>query len=645
MARVKHVVRWGGVLLAAALVLAGIGAGVIYYLISRLDIRSEIASAVEQSTGRKLTIAGRVGVSFWPVLGLEAHNASLANAAGGRAPALVQMDAIHVGVEIAPLLHREVVVRELAFDRPRIALEIGLDGVPNWRMQPTRPSAAPAPTQHAPANQTAAPEDFSLRQIRISDGEVTFFDMRRNLGWTLSSADLRAALISMERPFTITGSVSYLGKPVTMRLEVGSPRLAMTARPSPMKLSMQSELLNAEFEGTSTAATGDISGRVRASGPSLRRLVAWAGAPITGGGGLEAFAVSGMLDVHNAQYSFSNAGFSIDQVRGRGDFVLMRRYDRPYISGRLELFDFDFNPYLTGMPAPAPVGAEGAPAGAPGSSATPLAAVMAAPRALDIAQPPREAPADFSGLKAVNADLELTTHKVLFQHMQIDRAMLGLVLQDGHISATLYQMNLYGGSGSGRVELDASQPDVRFEQNLSVHGVDANRFLSDAVNFQNVEGTTELTYSVHAQGRSQSDLIKAMDGHAHIEVITGALRGVDLGGLARTISNALHGELIAPQARTPFQGFSASFAIADGVLASDNVSFHTPELTMPGIAVIDIPGRRIDARLAPRSSHGGIVIPFSARGPFDTIHYTSDLRDRAKREIEARVRAVQAASR
>ena len=36
--------------------------------------------------------------------------------------------------------------------------------------------------------------------------------------------------------------------------------------------------------------------------------------------------------------------FAIDHVRGRGDFELSTRNEKPYLSGRLELFDFDLNP-------------------------------------------------------------------------------------------------------------------------------------------------------------------------------------------------------------------------------------------------------------------------------------------------------------
>jgi AsmA protein len=210
----------------------------------------------------------------------------------------------------------------------------------------------------------------------------------------------------------------------------------------------------------------------------------------------------------------------------------------------------------------------------------------------------------------------------------------------------LHELSLYGGSGHGRIEVDAREPVLRVEQDIALQGVDAARFLTDAANLTNIEGTAELSFRLSTQGRSQSELIASADGTAHLEVITGALRGVDLGGVARTIRNALNDELIAPGARTPFNGFSATFTIADGVLASRNLSFNTPDLAMPGIGVIDLPARRLDVRFAPRSPRGGgIVIPFAVSGRFGDLDYASDIRDRAKRQIEARIAQVQAARR
>jgi AsmA protein len=229
--------------------------------------------------------------------------------------------------------------------------------------------------------------------------------------------------------------------------------------------------------------------------------------------------------------------------------------------------------------------------------------------------------------------------------MRFDSAHLGLVINDGFMAATLHRLEMYGGEGRGRLELDAREADVRIVQEMTVDGVDAKSFLTDAANLTAIEGRMELSLSLRAVGRSQSDFTSSADGRAHIEVVGGALNGVDLGGISSTIQNALSGELISPQARTPFSGFSATFALSDGVLGSDSLSFNTPDLAIRGLGVFDLNTQRMDVRLAPRSPRGGIVFPFSARGPFAELAFNSDVRGLAQREIQANVRAVQAASR
>ncbi|GAM99138.1 asmA protein [alpha proteobacterium U9-1i] len=638
--------RWTFLILGGLVAAALIGAGALFYLVSRLDVRAEVERAVESATGRDLTIAGDVGVSFWPVLGLRAEDATLANVEGGRAPAFIAMDEIDVGVELRPLLDQDVRVRRLVLQRPRIALEVDAEGRPNWIMRPTTqsPPSRPVDPDAPPARQRAV----SLREVRISDGEVSFFDARRGAGWVVGDADLSTAITSLSEPVRLEGSVRYNDKPVELEVELADPSAVGAGRNSAIEVEIESELLNASFDGQTTALSGEVAGAIQASGPSLLQLASWSGSPIVGGVGLGAFSVTGRIAIGGGRYDFSNAGFALDRIQGRGDFVLSQLRGKPYLSGRLELFDFDLNPYIGGEAPPAPTTPVEAPTSAQTASAptAEIAAVAAPPRTVDIAAAPSERPIDFAGLRAINADLELTTHAVLVQHMRIDRGQLSLVLNDGFMAATLHNLTLYGGSGRGRFELDAREAGVRTMQDLVFDGVDTQRFLSDAVNFGNIEGRGELALNLRTNGTTQAQLINNARGRVHLEVVSGALRGVDLGGVSRTIRNAMRGELIAPEARTPFHGFSATFAVANGALASSDLSFNTPDLAIPGIGVIDLAAKRLDMRMAPRSARGGgIVVPFSARGPFTALAYDSDIRGRARTEIEPRIREIDAAAR
>jgi AsmA protein len=631
-------------LVAGSLVtLALLGVGLLTFLVLRLDVRGEVERAVENATGRDFTINGSVGVSYWPVLGLRARDVTLANVEGGRAAALLAADEVDVGVELQPLLNRQVNVRRLVLQRPRIALEVDAEGKPNWLLAPRRGEGPPPANPAEPAidvNRT------TLREVRTVNGEVSYFDARQGAGWIVGDVDVRTALTALDAPMRVEGSLTYNEKSVELDASIARPGAAIRGELTQLTFNLNSELLEAAFQGQTVATSGELAGTVRASGPSLRQLSSWGGAPLQNTVGFEQFAVTGRLTVGGGAYSFSNAGFAVDQVRGRGDFLLSEVRGRPYLSGRLELFDFDLNPYLSGeAPPPAAEAQVEAAAAGQAPASTELVADESAPRAVDVRAEASETPIDFAGLKAFNADLELVTHAVLFQHLRIDAGRLNLVLNDGFMAATVHNLSLYGGSGRGRFEIDAREPAIRIVQDLAFSGLDSRRFLSDAINFSAIEGRSELNLNVRVEGRTQSEMIASADGYAHLEVVSGTLHGVDLGGVAATIRNALRGELIAPEARTPFQGFSGTFAIADGVLASDSLSFNTSALRIPGIVLIDLPNRRLDARLAPRSQRGGVVVPFSARGPFGQFTYAHDISDRALREIQPRVDQVQAASR
>lgn len=630
----RWVVLIGGALIAAILT----GAGALAWLVSRVDVRTEIERAVESATGRDVVIAGAVGVIYWPVLGVRAADVTIANVEGGRAPAFVAADEIDVGVELRPLLNRQIHVRRLVLQRPRIALEVDAEGQPNWVLSPPTAQGPAAPGQ-PPAVDVSRTR---LRGVSIRNGEVIYNDARRGEGWIIGDVDLNTALTALNEPMRARGSLRYNDQIVEVDMQIAQPGAAMRGQVTPLSIDISSELIEAEFDGQTVAVSGELAGVMRANGPSLRRLAAWVGSPIQGGVGFENFAITGRIGIGGGAYQFSNAGFEVDRVRGRGDFVLTELRGKPYLSGRLELFDFDLNPYITGQAPPA---ADEAPQSATTAPSAAIAAVEAPPRAIDVQEAPSQAPIDFSGLQAFNADLELVTQAVLIQHMRVDRARLNVVINDGYMAATLHNLSLYGGSGRGRFEIDGRGPDVRIVQDLAFSNLDARRFLSDAINFPNIEGRAEVSVNLRMAGRAQTGFINSADGRMHIEVVSGKLHGVDLGGVATTIRNALRGELIAPEAETEFHGMSATFAIANGVLASDDLSFNTPDLRIPGLGIIDVPRRRLDLRLSPRSPRGGVAVPFSIRGPWGEFTYASDMNDRFLRELTPRVREVEAAAR
>lgn len=612
---------------ALAAVLLG-GAAFAFFMLPRTQLKAEFERRIEAEIGRDVAIGGDFGASFFPVLGFRATDVAVANVRGGTAPHLAEAAVVSAGVELIPLItRRQVIVTRLVLTNPRIALEIDAQGRPNWNLAPARPSRPlPAPRADEPHI-----NDIELQEVRIEGGVISYRDARDNGSWTIEEPRLTSAVESLDRPMRITGSLGFRGERVTVDLSVAEPRRVMLSQSSPVTMRVDGALLNARIDGQTAGAGEWFVGASQASGPSLRRLSGWLGAPLPAGGGLEQFSVDGRLTTQQGRIRFENASLSVDAARGRGDFDIERHGTRPYISGRLELPTFDINPFLFSAPAPAQ-----------GGDVAQTAAVSPAAEGVNMQRPWNTQPIDLSGMRGVDANLELTTGPFRVQRMTADSAMLSLVLNEGFLAATLHRLALYGGTGRGRVQIDARELDVRLAQELTVENVRAQPFLRDAVGYEGLEGTANVTLSWSGNGRTQDALIDSLDGRAQLTVRDGALRGVDLGGVARTIQRALSGDLINADARTRFSNMSGAFAMNNGVLATDNLRVNTADLQIDGVGIIDVGNQSLLMRIIPRE--GGIAIPFVVRGPWRQLQYASDLRGRERAPILQQVRVVQGAA-
>lgn len=612
-------------ILLAVLVLAAAGtAGYVWWFLSRFDARAEIERRVEAATGRDCEIKGAVSITVWPTLGFKGADASLANAPGGRAPHLLEAKEIVIGAALEPLLRqRRLEVHELILTAPQVTLEVAADGQPNWILRPVAP---PSPPQQPPSQQPTSPaarvSAFSLKGMQVVDGRFAYANYKSGSAYLLEDVDAAADLDGMDAPLNLKGEATFRGQRATVDLTIGVFLALTTGAGTPLKASLATPVLTATLDGQLDVKSGGVEGALNASGPSLRNLAAWAGAPLGVGPGLEAFSVSGRLGVGPKRYAFDNAAIEIDGIKGRGDILIEQGPRAPFLSGRLEIPAIDLNPYLA--PRQTEAGVQ-----------------VATVTQVDVKTPGwSELPIALGGLKAVNANLEITTGPMQILNTKLDRTQVNFVLADGYLAATMPELEMYGGNGTARFELDARQPEIVFRNELAVQKVDAQAFFNAAFGFTKLEGMAKIDWGLSARGRTQKEIFSSLAGTGAFTFQNGAIRGVNLGGMARTIRNAVRGEMMSPSARTPFSSLTATVKAADGVVATNTLAMVTPDARLNGIGVIDMGGRAMDMRLTPRLS--GISVPFRVSGGWGKIGYESDFLGRAKPAIEARVRAVQA---
>ena len=581
----------------------------------------EAEKRIEEATGRALTLGPNIEVSFWPALGFSVDQASLSNPEGfsSEAPFLAA-DRIVFAVKVLPLLGGRIEVGRLTFEGAQLRLAAKADGAANWAF-PTK--------QSAPQQQTTL-EDLRLDDVRLTNGLISFQGGDGAAPMTLDHVDARLSLTSLDQPASIEAAFDYRGERLDIASEIGLPRAVLEKGQTPLTARVRSGPLTAEVDGNFNAADGALAGRLTANGASLRRLLAWIGSPMGEGGGFGAFRVAAQMAHAGQETTLTDAALTLDSITARGRIALISQENkRLRIDGALSAGMVDVNPYL-----PAPAAAQG---------------VAQAGVEVDTAWP--TTPLDLSGLRALDANLQLTLEGLKFQRMTFSNVALALRVANGAADARLSRISLYDGGGTARLIADGSGAAARIAVELDAQNVQAETLLRDAIGFDKIAGRGRLRASLVGTGATQAALMHSWNGALSFNFNDGQWKGVNLAQVARTVQQALTGQAAGAASATDFAELSASFAVSNGVAATQDLRLLNPLVRLDGQGLIDIGGQSIDMRIAPRAVRSlqgqggdatvaGLGIPFRVSGPWAHVRFAPALGDVVQNELRARMGGV-----
>ncbi len=582
------------------------------FLIPASAFKKPIENAASDALGREFKVNDGLRFTYWPVVGVDAKGVTIANAPGGKAQYFLQAKEVAIGVAVAPLFKGDVQVKKLVAVEPRIALEANPAGKPNWAFEPKQ-----KPEDKKDGRQDSL-KDIGLGDVRVEKGALTFDDGKGKVR-ELTDINAKVQLESLDKPLTVDGEMTMNQQRLNAMFAAASPRAFSNKGKTPINVKLESEVLNAALDGDMDTASGEISGKLAASGASLRKLAAWQGAEMKDGPGFRAFDVAGQLNMKDKDILLSNAQIKIDNVQGAGNLKINTAQDILYVAGDLAFKALDLNVY---MPAPK----------------------SGAARGVSVQTGWPKEPIDLAGLQTINADLALTTQQLLFQRYKIDSAKLDLHLKDGVLKAVLNDLRMYGGRGAGVVTIDASKKGaIAVAPKLSVNGLQAHPFLVDAINLDKIEGVGTLTLDLKGAGANTDQLMKSLGGNASFRFEDGAVRGINLAQISRQVQSALTGQAVGSAAKTDFAEMAAGFTVNNGVATTSDFRLINPYIRVTGKGGMDIGQQTFNFRIEPKAvksgegqggsyDMGGIGVPFLMTGPWSKPKFTPDLGDLLKNE-------------
>lgn len=100
-------------------VVAGFIAVAAFYLLVVFDLndfKAEITRKVEQQTGRQLQIAGDIGWTIYPSLGLSLSDVKLSNPKGFAPEQMLEVSELKAAVALMPLFNQDLQIQQLHLD-------------------------------------------------------------------------------------------------------------------------------------------------------------------------------------------------------------------------------------------------------------------------------------------------------------------------------------------------------------------------------------------------------------------------------------------------------------------------------------------------------------------------------------------------
>lgn len=300
------------------------------FLLSADRLESAVVAALEDMTGRDVTITGET--TIFPNLRLTVEGVRVAGDSPDDPP-LLMAESLSAVFGMVPVVLGRFELSEVHFRKPRLRLARDSDGGENWRGHGLLETVFGHPGDAAVRS--------PLGRVTVEAGTVTFTEAgieRVRLSDVVGLIDWP----NLGRDIHLAGSLRWRREIIDVDLQVEEPLDLIGGGASDLSFEITSAPLRAAFSGTGAIHdTFQLDGQVQVTTPSLAEAaLAFGLAP---GPEIGAVAVEGMLTWDDDQFSVSDASVEVGGDDGQGGlFVALA--PTPLLRGTLAFNTLDLTP-------------------------------------------------------------------------------------------------------------------------------------------------------------------------------------------------------------------------------------------------------------------------------------------------------------
>lgn len=631
-AKVLGLVVFGVVLLAA---------GVLFFLTRMFDpndYKEDIQQAARDKANIELTLEGDIGWSLFPWLGIELKDVGIA-AVEAPQDSLAQVGTLGLGVEVLPLLRRQLRMSDVILDSVSLNLVKDQNGRGNWEgIGPEREAVAGeqgALTEPAQEQEAAAGRDFdvAVESVRITNARVRYEDRASGQLLQLEDVNLSTGALIEGEPF----DVAFLGLLITdqpaMRVRIDlntvahfdlaleryafdAINLKVDASGEPFSgraLSMQLQgdalvdlaaqiaeldqmrLSVADMRATGQLRASDLDGGLRLNGRldvaqfDARALMAALGQEppeMARPAALEKVSLGAALTGSTTSLILNDLKLIVDGTELTGSLGIAdfeRQAVRFDLAGNRLNID-DFLP-----PASQPAG-QASPSDSAGGSRSDTA-----PEAWS-----DEQVLPLQTLAGLDIDGKLALQEVVLTGQTIKPFNAAVVARNGRVQVNQLDGGVFGGRFNLTADIDTRRTPVTLKLVNKLTGMDSLAIQTAYDMGEQMRGKLDLSVDLTASGNSVKRWMETLNGSARFNVLEGALIGVNLEQqMCQAIALVNRKTLAEPRGSqdTPFSSLGGSFQITNGTVNNQDLVVAVPGMAVKGRGDIQLPAQRMDYRL------------------------------------------------
>ncbi|HYD19384.1 MAG TPA: AsmA family protein [Patescibacteria group bacterium] len=605
------------------LLIAMLAGGGVFFAIKKYvntaEIEARVVAAVKEKTGRDLAFSRMRVMPFitpLPALMVKLENVTFSNAEWAGAKPMTELGALEVRLALRPLLEKRIEILKFTLDKPIIRLQVAADGKKNWEFPAQKKDGAQKPAAQGDAKAPDYAKDltFKFSQVEIVKGAISYLDAKTGTNLALEKVDLNINYPDLDSGVQLDGWAEYRGQRVSMFLNLDKPLELAKGAGSSGKLTLKSDgVFTATAVGKLATAGTFLKGKLDADITSLSKLSAW----LSGGEQQDMpftqVKFSSAAELSAAALKLSGAKLALDEVAAEGDVALALAGAKPAFTARARLNKLDLDRFT------------GAAKDEPGNTNGDAKAQPAAKQ-----QDWDATPLDFSGLKAVNADLVLSTAGFSLRGADVGPSTLTVQLRDGNLRFKSTEATLFGGRFLSDISVSAAQKTPTATIRFGMTDVEAKPVLTTFADFDKLSGKMDAVVDVTTAGNSEKALIGNLTGNGSFNFKNGSLKGIDLVSIMSSVQKRL-GEMGVGQGKTDFVDMGGTFTVANGVARNDDLKMRGPLVQATGSGTLDLPRKYINYRALPvltassaMEGAKGLTVPVDIKGPFSNIKVKPD---------------------